>query len=101
MFLSHNLTRSRSEFGMDLTTPRALFEGLVRPGRFLDWRNVLPALIVTWPVAMMQRIKDAKLRLACSGQDLQHVRNTLICFRNALQTVPHFASLGNEIVIGI
>ena len=50
---------------------------------------------------MMQRIEDAKLRLPRSIQDLQHMRNTLICFCNSLQAIPYLASLGNEVVIRI
>ena len=50
---------------------------------------------------MMQRIEDAKLRLPRRLQDLQHMRNTLICFCNSLQAIPDLASLGNEIVVRI
>jgi len=50
---------------------------------------------------MMQRIKNAKLRLARGSQDLQHMRSTIIRFCDNLQAIPYFAALGNEIVIGI
>jgi hypothetical protein len=49
----------------------------------------------------MQRVEDAKLRLPRSIKDLQHMRNTIICFCNSLQAMPYFASLGNEIVVWI
>ena len=50
---------------------------------------------------MMQRIKNAKLRLARGSQDLQHVRDTTIRFCDNLQAISYFAALGNEIVIGV
>jgi hypothetical protein len=50
---------------------------------------------------MMQHIENAKLRLPRSIQDLQHMRNTIICFCNSLQAIPYFTSLGNEIVVRI
>ena len=49
----------------------------------------------------MQRIEDAKPRLPRRMQDLQHMRNTIICVRNSLQAIPYFASLGNEVVVRI
>jgi hypothetical protein len=45
--------------------------------------------------------EDAKLSLARSVQDLQHMRNTIFCFCNNLQAILYFASLGNEIVVRI
>src|SRR5262245_17485711 len=73
----------------------------MRPGCLLNRSNVLPGLVVARTVSMMQRIEDAKLCLPRNVQDLQHMRNTTIGFRNALQAIPYFASLGNEIVVRI
>ena len=101
MLQGHDVARLRLELATDLATPRAVFEGLMRPGCLLDRRNVLPGLVVAWTVSMMQRIEDAKPRLPRRIQDLQHMRNTIICFCNSLQAIPYFASLGNEIVIRI
>ena len=50
---------------------------------------------------MMQRIEHAKLGFPRSIQDLQHMRNAVICFCNTLQANPYFTSLGNEIVIWV
>jgi len=41
MLLNYNLTRLRCELLADLTSPRAVFERLARPGPLLDGRNVL------------------------------------------------------------
>ena len=49
----------------------------------------------------MQRIENAKLRIPSSIQNLQHVRNTLIRFRNSFQAIPYLASLGDEIVVRV
>ena len=47
----------------------------------------------------MHRIEDADVRLSRRIQNLQHKRNTTIRFRNTLQAIPHFAALGNEVVV--
>ena len=101
MLQGHDIARLRLELAADLATPRAVFEGLMQPGRLLNRRNVLPGLVVAWTVSMMQRIEDTKLRLSRSIQDLHHMRNTLIRFCDGLHAVPYFATFGNEIVIGI
>src|SRR5437762_14331329 len=49
----------------------------------------------------MQRIENAKLGLPRGIEDLQHIRNTVVRFGNALQAIPYFASLRNEVVIWI
>jgi hypothetical protein len=50
---------------------------------------------------MMQRIENAKPCLPRCVHDLQHVRNTVIGFGYALNTIPYLAAFGNEIVVGI
>jgi hypothetical protein len=49
----------------------------------------------------MQRIEHAKVRPARGIEHLQHIGNTIICFCDCLQTIPEFASLGNEVVVRI
>src|SRR5262252_10497569 len=83
MLQGHDIAWLRGEFAADLATPRAVFEGLSQPSCLLNRRNVLPGLVVAWTVSMMQRIENAKLRLPRSIQDLQHMRNTIIRFRDA------------------
>src|SRR5262245_1427169 len=78
----------RFEFAADLATPRAVFEGLTRPRCLLDRRDVFPGLVVAGTVSTMQRIEDAQLRLPRRMQDLQHMRNTIICFCNTLHAIP-------------
>lgn len=51
-------------------------------------------------LSTMQRAEDAKFRLPRSIQDLQHMRNTIICFCNSLEATPYFASLGNKSLYG-
>src|SRR5215467_2324435 len=89
------------ELGTDLATPGAVFESLMRPSCFLDRRDVPPGLVVAWTVAMMQRIEDAQFRFPRGTQHIQHMRNAAIRFCNSLQPMPHFAALGNEVVIRI
>src|SRR5690348_16250833 len=101
MLLGDDLARLRCEFAANLSAPGAVFESLVRPSCFLDGRNVFPCLVVALAVAMVQGIEDAKLRPPRSVQDLQHMRNTSVCFGDRLQTVPDFAALRNEIVVGV
>jgi len=101
MFKGHNVARPRCEFAADLAAPRPVFEGLSRPCRLVNWRNVLPALVVAWTVSTMQRVENAKRRLSRSIEDLHHMRNTLIRFSNTLQAIPYFAACGNEIVVRI
>jgi hypothetical protein len=52
-----NLAWLGFEPGPDLTTPRAVFEALARPGCFLDGRNILPGLVVAGVIPPMQRIE--------------------------------------------
>ena len=66
MLLGNDFARLRFELAADLATPRAVFEGLSRPSCLLNWRNVLPGLVVALTVAMMQRIENAKPRLSRS-----------------------------------
>jgi hypothetical protein len=49
----------------------------------------------------MQRIEDADIGLACGFEGLTHVRDALVGFSDALQAIPYFAALGNEIVVRI
>src|SRR5258708_39583933 len=98
MLLGNDVTRLRRELAVDLAAPRAVFKDLARPGGLLNRRNVLPSLVVAWPISTMQRIEDANARLSRSIQDLQHVRDASIRFSDVLQTIPYFAALGNEIV---
>src|SRR5262249_46844397 len=101
MLRGDNLAWLRLELGTDLATPSAVFEALVRPRCLLNWRNVLPVLIVARTIAMMHGIEDAKLRLACRVEDLQHVANAVVRFRNSFDMGPEFAAFGNEVVVGI
>src|SRR5208337_2070947 len=66
-----------------------------------DLANVLLGLIIAWMVSTMQRVENAKLRLPRSIQDLQHMKNTVIRFCDAPNSVPYLATFRNEIVIGI
>src|SRR5262249_30782541 len=88
MFEGHDVARLRCEFAADLAAPRAVFEGLAPPGRFLDRRDVLPALVVAGTVPMVQRVEDGKPRLPRRIQDLQHMRNATIRLCDSLQAIP-------------
>ena len=71
MLKDHGFTRLRFEVFADLTSPRAVFERLTRPGSLLDRRNVPPGLVVAGTVTTMQWIENTKLRRARGIQDLQ------------------------------
>src|SRR5208337_2620772 len=96
-----NLVWLGLELGTDLATPRAVFEALSLPRCLLNGRNVLPSLVVARTVSMMQRVEDAKPRVARGIQDFQHMRNTVIRFCNCPNAVPYLAPIGNEVVIRI
>jgi hypothetical protein len=49
----------------------------------------------------MERIKNAQACDARRVQNLQHVRNTVVRFGDALDASPELATLGNEVVVGI
>ena len=49
----------------------------------------------------MESIENADVRLSRSIEDLEHMSNTLVRFCNTLQTIPYFATLGNEVVIWV
>src|SRR5262249_47993446 len=88
MLEGHDVARLRRQFAADLSAPRPVFEGLMRPSCLLNRSNVLPGLVVAWTVAMMQRIENANFRPARSIQDLQHIRRTTICFGHPPQAIP-------------
>src|SRR5262245_2162238 len=50
---------------------------------------------------MMHRIENAQPNLSRSRQQLQHMRDAVICLCNTLDAIPELAALGYEIVIGI
>ena len=88
MLEGYDVTRLRFELAAHLAAPRAVFKALVHPRCLLNRRNVLPGLVVAWAVSMMQRIENAKPRFPRCIQDLQHMRNAMICFSNSLQAIP-------------
>src|SRR5262245_10008613 len=89
------------EFGTQLATPCAVFEGLSAPRRPLDRGNVFPGLVVARTVSMMQGIEDRKLRRPRGVQDLQHVSDTAVRLRNSPDAGPYLSPLGDEIVVRI
>src|SRR5262249_41558399 len=98
VFLRDNLTWRRHEFGTELATPCAAFEGLVLPRGALNRRHVGPRFVVARTISMMHGIEDAKLRRARGVKNLQHVGNAAVCFSHRLDAGPDLAALRNEIV---
>src|SRR5262249_51738482 len=96
-----NLARLRLELGTDITTPRTVFEDLALPRPSLNWRHVLPGLIVAWAVSTMHGIEDLKPRLARGVEDLLHVRNAVIRFSDSPNAAPYLPSFGDEIVVRV
>src|SRR6476469_7266646 len=101
MLEDHGFTGLGLKLLTDLTSPRAVFERLTRPGSLLDRRNILPRLVVAGTIATMKRIENTKLGRARRIQDLEHIGNTIIRFGHRLQVRPEFATLRNEIVVRI
>jgi hypothetical protein len=62
-----------------------------RPRCLLNRRYVLPSLVVAWAVPAVQRIKNLDIRTSGGIKYLLHMRNTTVCFDNALQSIPHLA----------
>jgi hypothetical protein len=60
MLRGDNFARLRLESETDVATPGALFEALSHPRCFLNWRDILPGLVVAGTVSMMQCIENAK-----------------------------------------
>ncbi len=101
MLRDHDVGGAGFEFWPDLTAPCAEFEGLSIPGCLLDWRHILPCFVVAGAISPMERIEHSDSRPPSSVENLHHVGNTLVRFGDALQTVPHLAALGDQIVVGI
>src|SRR5690349_13693953 len=101
MLRDDTFSRLRGELGTDLATPRTEFESLMLPRCPLNRRDVLPTLVVAWTITMMQCVENAKSRLPCCIQNLQHMRNTLIRLCNGLEAIPYLAAIGNEIVVRV
>src|SRR5262249_45595299 len=91
VLLGNNLTWRRHEFGSELATPCAVFEGLVLPCGSLNRRDVGPGFVVARTVSMMHGVEDAKLRRARGVQDLQHVRNAAVCLSHGFDARPDLA----------
>src|SRR4249920_489294 len=101
MLEGNNISWLWFEFGAELTAPRTVLEGLVQPRRLLHRRDVLPRLVVTWTVSMMQCIEHAQSRLPRRIQDLQHMRDAVVGFGDRLQAVPKLPALGDEVVVRV
>src|SRR5262245_35249261 len=101
MLLGHDIARLGGEFGTDFAAPRSKFKCPSRPGGSLHRRNVFPGFVVARTVSMMHRKEHAQPSLSRSRQQLQHMRNAIVGFCDALDAIPEFAALGYEIVVGI
>src|SRR5215470_5262767 len=101
VLLSHNLAWFRREFGPDLATHVPYSKALRDQVALLNGCDVFPGLIVGRAVSMMERIEDANPHVPRRIQKLQHIRNAIICLCNISDAIPYFASLGNEMVVGI
>jgi len=69
VFRGHDVAGTGFEFGPDLTAPSAVFESLSPPRRSLDWRNVLPRLVVARAILPVQRIEHADFRPSSAERD--------------------------------
>src|SRR5262249_17953876 len=101
VFLCHNLTWLRHEFGTELATPCAVFEALMLPPSSLIRTHVPTCFVGCSMIPMMHGREDAKLRFARRIQDLQHVGNAVVCFSDSFDAGPDLATLGNEVVVRI
>lgn len=101
MLAHDDLTRRGHELVAELASPRAIFEGLMRPSRPLNRRDVLPGFVVTQSVAPMHGIEDPKLRLPCRVQNLQHMRNTAVRLGDSFDAGPELPAFRDEVVIWI
>src|SRR5215471_9207577 len=50
---------------------------------------------------MVHRVENPHPYLSCNVEQLQHMRNAIISLCDALDAIPYFSALGNEIVVGI
>jgi hypothetical protein len=50
---------------------------------------------------MMHRIEDPDPDGAGGADELRHVRYAIVGFRNAFESIPNLAALGDEVVVGI
>src|SRR5262249_17780654 len=101
MLEGHDIAWPGVELAADLTAPRAVLEGLARPGRLLRGRGVLPGLVVAGTLSMMQRVEDAKISLPRPVQDRQHVGHAVVRFGHGPHAIPELPALGDEVVVRI
>src|SRR5262245_63878149 len=101
MLKGNNISWLRCEFTAELAAPRPELEGPVQPRGFLHRRDVLPELVVTWTVSMMQCIEHAQARVPRRVQDLQHMRDAVVGFGNLLNAIPKLPALGDEVVVRV
>src|SRR5579871_55226 len=100
MLRGHHIACVRFESGANLAAPGAIFER-PPPCCFLNWSNVVPRLVVAETIAPMHRIENPQTGFSRRVKNLFHMRNTLVPFRNALDSIPYFAVLRDEVVIRI
>src|SRR5262245_7769034 len=101
MLEGHNIARMRYEFAADFAAPRSVLEGLVQPRGLLNGRDVLPGLVITRTVSVMQRIEHAQSALPRRVQDLHHMRDAVVRFSDRLHAIPQLATLGDEVVVRV
>ena len=101
MFFGNNFACFRLELIANFAAPRAVFKDLACPTSLLDRRDILLRFVIARTISMMERIENPKPRLPRRIQNFEHVRNALVSFRNALDTVPYLSAVGNEVVVRI
>ena len=93
MLLNDDFAWVWREFGPELTTPRAVCEGLSRPRRLLNRRDIFPCLVIPRTISMMHGIENPQLSLARGIQNLQHMGNAIIRLGDGANAIPDLGPL--------
>src|SRR5215472_708688 len=92
MLERNNISWLWFEFGAELAAPLPVFEALVHPRGLLHRRDVLPGLVVTRTVSMMDRIEHAQSCVPRRPQDPPHMRDAVVGLGDLLHAIPKLSA---------
>ena len=89
MLRCDNVAGAGFEFWSDLTPHVPCSKVFSLPGCPLNWRNILPRIVIAGVISPVQCVECAYSRLSSSIEDLHHVGDTLVRFGNAFDPIPY------------
>src|SRR5579863_10127152 len=101
VLMDDDVTFSRREIAMELAAPTSLGERMPQHDSLLSRIDEMPGLVVPQLPLAMRNNENTNTDGTYDGIDGAQVRQKADRFRDLLETRPHEAALGQEVVVGI